>query len=306
MKKSLLLMTFAAFVCSANAQVIVGLATTEQLQAAGLSDSKKYISGGTVIVNNKAGEFGLAYDDDWGYANMYKNYNTVKVNDSDEIVLENGAVGSTNPGFTGYNDGVMYDGAVFELTAKKAGWMTLFTKINPNKEYVVFENTSAGVAYTLGVSDGTYKIYYTLPGYTEGEDAGLVDLNASDADKYYYSKSSDMRPRKPFEAAGMDSAPGESTGFIAFPVKADTKYYVSALGSKATMGGFVYSENEPVVTLCATETLPEVVFGEGSAVETVEAASFDANAPIYNSQGVRVNADAKGLLIQNGKKFIRK
>lgn len=32
----------------------------------------------------------------------------------------------------------------------------------------------------------------------------------------------------------------------------------------------------------------------------------DENAPIYNAQGVRVNADAKGLLIQNGKKFIRK
>ncbi|MDE7409481.1 MAG: hypothetical protein K2N09_05610 [Muribaculaceae bacterium] len=32
----------------------------------------------------------------------------------------------------------------------------------------------------------------------------------------------------------------------------------------------------------------------------------DENAPIFNAQGVRVNADAKGLLIQNGKKFIRK
>ncbi|MCM1491428.1 MAG: leucine-rich repeat domain-containing protein [Muribaculum sp.] len=30
------------------------------------------------------------------------------------------------------------------------------------------------------------------------------------------------------------------------------------------------------------------------------------DAPIYNMLGVRVNADAKGILIQNGKKFIRK
>ena len=63
--------------------------------------------------------------------------------------------------------------------------------------------------------------------------------------------------------------------------------------------------SEPVVTLKATEDLPEVVFGEGSAVERV-AVAIDENAPIYNAQGVRVNADAKGLLIQNGKKFIRK
>ena len=71
------------------------------------------------------------------------------------------------------------------------------------------------------------------------------------------------------------------------------------------MGGFVYTESEPVVTLKATEDLPEVVFGEGSAVEGVATAS-DANAPIYNAQGVRVSAEAKGLLIQNDRKFIRK
>ena len=59
-----------------------------------------------------------------------------------------------------------------------------------------------------------------------------------------------------------------------------------------------------------TASYPEVVFpaielgGVPEAVEGIEAASADA--PIYNMMGVRVNADAKGILIQNGKKFIRK
>ena len=300
MKKTLLFTAFVSFACVANAQTVVGLATTEQLEAAGLSSEPKSISGGTMIVNNEVGTFGLAYDDDWKYAGMWKKYQTVSVNDSGDILLENGAVGSQNPGFTGYNDGVMYDGAVFVLEAKKDGWMTLFTKINPNKQYVVFQNDNEGVAYTLGVAGADYKIYYTLPGKD-----GLVDLNAADADKYFIDKSSDKRPSFPYQAAGLDSAPAESTGFLAFPVKADNKYYVSALGSKATMGGFVYTESEPVVTLKATEDLPEVVFGEGSAVEGV-ATACDANAPLYNAQGIRVNADAKGLLIRNGRKFIRK
>ena len=300
MKKILLFSALAAFACIANAQTVVCLATTEELEAAGLKSQANSISGGTMILNNEVGSFGLAYDDDWKYAGMWKNYQTVAVNDSGDIVLDNGAVGSTNPGFTGYYDGVMYDGAVFELEAKKDGWMTLFTKINPNKQYVVFQNDNEGVAYTLGVAGADYKIYYTLPGID-----GIVDLDASDADRYFIDKSSDKRPSFPYQAAGMDSAPAESTGFLAFPVKADNKYYVSALGSKATMGGFVYTESEPVVTLKATEDLPEVVFGEGSAVERV-AVAIDENAPIYNAQGVRVNADAKGLLIQNGKKFIRK
>ena len=304
MKKTLLFISIAALASVANAQTVVGLATEEQLTAAGLSSSKEYLDGGIVIVDNEAGTFGLAYDDSWGYAQMWKDYQTVKVNDSKEIVLEYGAVGSTNPGFTGYNDGVMYDGAVFKIEAKKDGWMTLFTKINPKKQYVVFENTYDGVAYTLGVAGPDYKIYYTLPGYTEGDNAGLVDFNAADASTYYVSKSNDMRPQFPYLSAGLEEAPSESTGFLAFPVKADNEYYVSALGSKACMGGFVYTESKPVVTFCATETLPEVVFDDTTAVNSIEAS--DENAAIYNMMGVRVNADAKGILIQNGKKFIRK
>ncbi len=300
MKKTLLFSAFAAFACMANAQTVISMATTEQLEAAGLASSAKSISGGTVILDTEAGTFGLAYDDDWKYAGMWKNYQTVSVNDSGDILLENGAVGSTNPGFTGYSDGVMYDGAVFELKAKKDGWMTLFTKINPNKQYVVFQNSNEGVAYTLGVAGTDYKIYYTLPGKD-----GLVDLNAADADTYFVAKSGDMRPSAPYVAAGLDSAPAESTGFLAFPVKSGNKYYVSALGSKATMGGFVYTENEPTVTFRATDELAEVVFGEGSSVDSVTGA-VEKDAPIYNMMGVRVNADAKGILIQNGKKFIRK
>ena len=33
---------------------------------------------------------------------------------------------------------------------------------------------------------------------------------------------------------------------------------------------------------------------------------FDENAPIYNISGQRVDKNAKGILIQNGKKFIRR
>ena len=300
MKKSLLFTAFAAFACVANAQTVVGMATVEQLEAAGLSSSKQDMPGGTVFVDNEAGTFGLAYADQWGYAALYNNYQVVAVNDSGDITLENGAVGSMNPVFTGYENGVMEDGAVFEMEAKKDGWMTVFTKINPNKQYVVFQNTNEGVAYTLGVAGPDYKINYTLPGTD-----GLVDLYGAEASKYFIEKSSDFRPQFPYLVAGLESAPKESTGFLAFPVKADNKYYISALGSKCCMGGFVYTETEPTVTFKATAELPEVVFGEGSAVESM-AAAIDGNAPVYNAQGVRVSADAKGLLIQNGRKFIRK
>ncbi|MDE6654054.1 MAG: hypothetical protein K2K37_06675, partial [Muribaculaceae bacterium] len=47
-----------------------------------------------------------------------------------------------------------------------------------------------------------------------------------------------------------------------------------------------------------------VVMGAGGAgVSSVVADAADVNAPVYNVLGQRVSKDAKGLLIQNGRKF---
>lgn len=42
-----------------------------------------------------------------------------------------------------------------------------------------------------------------------------------------------------------------------------------------------------------------------SGVNEIKADKLDVNAPVYNLAGQRVNANAKGILIQNGKKFIK-
>lgn len=43
-----------------------------------------------------------------------------------------------------------------------------------------------------------------------------------------------------------------------------------------------------------------------TAIERVQSNTLDVNAPVYNIVGQRVNASAKGILIQNGKKYINK
>ena len=43
-----------------------------------------------------------------------------------------------------------------------------------------------------------------------------------------------------------------------------------------------------------------------AGIETVRAIELNANAPIYNLAGQRVGKDYKGVVIQNGKKFIKK
>lgn len=354
MKKSLLLFSAVAFAGIANAQdVVVGLATSEQLEAVGLSSEKVTLSE-TTILENEAGSFGLAYEDNWGTTTTYKNYRNVTVN-GEAIELGSGAVGNSNPTFVSFEAGVMSAGAVFKIHSNLDGYMTVFTKVNPNKQYLVFEGTTGAIIYSVGWTNGTDKIYYAMP--NDGE--GYIDFNAPDASKYmipatkqskneagenlWLDKDGNVvagerpvwtdengkeqkgsavmeaipgqtKPAMPWNVAGFEKAPGESLGFLSFPVYADCDYYFSALGSKAACGGFVYTAEAPSIAFeevtdeNGNVTYPKVEFPEilASGVENIAAEVEDANAPVYNLMGVRVNADAKGILIQNGKKFIRK
>lgn len=353
MKKSLLLLAGVAFAGMANAQdVIVGLATSEDFEAAGLSKDKVTMPA-TTIFENEAGSFGLAYEDSWGTTTTYKNYRNITVN-GEAIELGSGAVGNSNPTFVSFEAGVMSAGAVFKIHSNLDGYMTVFTKVNPNKQYLVFEGTTGAIIYSLGWTDGTQKIYYAMP--DDGE--GYINYDAPDASKYLIPATKQSKneagedlwidkdgntvagerpvwtdengkekkgsavmedipgqtkPAMPWNVAGFEKAPGESTGFISFPVYADSDYYFSAWGSKAACGGFVYTAEAPsivfeeVLAEDGTVSNARVEFPEilASGVESV-AVENDENAPIYNLMGVRVNADAKGILIQNGKKFIRK
>lgn len=353
-------MTMAAAASIANAQAVAVFATSESLEAAGLAKDKVDIEGDVVFADNpEVGSIATAYKDQWGTTTTYKNYREVKVGDSDIITLGSGAVGNTNPVFVSYESGVMSAGAVFKIHAVKTGFMTIFTKINPNKQYVVFEGEKGNLGFTLGVAGTDYMIHYCTPNYGDDSDfVGFIDWSSPEINKYFITAQKqskneagellwldqngnvvagerpvwtgedgkekkgaavmedipgEHKPQFPYLVAGLEKAPGESTGFLTFSVYEDTDYYFSALGSKAACGGFVFTEEEPTVVFNAVvdadgnETAPERVFPALgiAAVDGIEAEANE-NAPVYNMLGVRVNADAKGILIQNGKKFIRK
>ena len=83
--------------------------------------------------------------------------------------------------------------------------------------------------------------------------------------------------------------------------------YVNKLYNIKAVVSAIY-DNEGVLTLVSCEYVGEVTDEPGTvtAVEGVKANQLDENAPIYNLQGQRVDKDAKGILIQNGKKFVVK
>lgn len=72
--------------------------------------------------------------------------------------------------------------------------------------------------------------------------------------------------------------------------------YVQYSASYTSFG--IYSDEKGV--------MPSLYKMGTTGLNSVTADKFDANAPIFNLAGQRVNKNAKGILIQNGKKFVVK
>lgn len=60
-----LIIAFITLNSVVNAETIIGLVTDNDLKKAGLYSSSAELPGGTIIVDNEAGSFGVAYDDQW-------------------------------------------------------------------------------------------------------------------------------------------------------------------------------------------------------------------------------------------------
>ena len=84
------------------------------------------------------------------------------------------------------------------------------------------------------------------------------------------------------------------------------KYHVEAYSDFDSMVGQeglnfmgIINLNWGKLEICPIEGTP-------TGIENIENAELDANAPMYNVAGQRVDANFKGIILQNGKKFINK
>ena len=90
-----------------------------------------------------------------------------------------------------------------------------------------------------------------------------------------------------------------TTNRISPVYKEAATYFVNACGSKITCNGFVF--------IPGATSIGNISFaGAGTGINGITVDGADnANAPVFNLAGQRVSKDAKGILIQNGKKFIK-
>lgn len=214
-------------------------------------------------------------------------------------------------------------GAYFQFTAKGDGYLYVVGKMSSNKAYTAFEEGSAiPYQYAQG-TDGTklpQALCFDLAGQGTTVD-GVENLTLTDHPKGLYWPEQIACGLTGFEG---DSIADDGTtfsqwkkigqngvGYIAFPVFDGLTYKVCANGSKLSGLGF-YTSTEKAQSIKLTSDNEEIVFVEGgnlvNGIDNISADKKTVNAldPMYNLAGQRVSGAYKGIVLQNGRKFINK
>lgn len=316
MKKSLLFAAFLMGAMSVNAQTEICFSDVDN---AGLTSDGAIVAGETVVGQSDNVTMKLAYEDTWKASGIdFQGYTGAIVNGT-EVTFATGVVGSTNPSGQSLVEGASTpatSGAVLQFEVKKDGYLTVFGKLSSNKEYYVWEGDAVyaePMAYTLAMDfsaaalEGTPSIVYTIP----ADENGYLDFAAADIEKYV-NGTKYYWPEKTVLGADAADVKKNGTGAIIFPVFAEAgSYLVHAAGSKITTCGAVFT-TEPVTELTLTgeaegAAISLALISNGSTgISGIVSDAENTNAPVYNLAGQRVNKNAKGILIQNGKKFINK
>ena len=325
----------AALSISAAAMATTEIFTVNQTDYPTESDVKAEtavrtaVDAGTVLYTGTAFDVANAFSTSYQRVGLNANaYTTLKMNGTDVIVPDQwGIQGNDNPkdaenGDPAVTGNVPTQGAVFEVTAKADGMIYVFHKASSNKKYTVFENYN-----NISTLYGYDFAMITCPAGKEankGKTAWLAGIMCSDIitdslityspvtnDYNYVAAGTIVFPEIPMLRNDVptygniaDSASVQKNGayalnglgVIAFPVMANTSYYVNAVGSKMSLGAIAFVTEDATVTVSNGEN--EITLYEGKApatavenVESVKAVKVIENGMIIiEKNGVRYNA----------------
>ena len=312
------LFTFAAMVAitmSASAQTESAFLDAAALLGADAAENPVSVNAETEFCSTSNVTMKAAWGDTYKIVSL-----TAETDAANKVIIDGvtydmptGIQGQTNPKPSDLKHGGQNSGAVFKFDVKADGVLYVFGKLSGNKSYYVWEGDVANaqgqpVAFTMKAQpvDGGDPVGYTLPGddlgyyvIGKGYDNGTAMATASWCVDVYKGLTwgADINPTNTW---GSTWTGGNALGVIAFPVyKQAETYFVNACGSKITCNGFVF--------VPGTTTIGNISFaGAGTGINGITVDGADnANAPVFNLAGQRVSKDAKGILIQNGKKFIK-
>lgn len=312
------LFTFAAMVAitmSASAQTESAFLDAEALLGAEAATTPVSVNAETVFCSTSNVTMKAAWNDTYKIVSL-----TAETDAANKVVIDGvtyemptGIQGQSNPKPADLMNGGQNSGAVFKFDVKADGVLYVFGKLTGNKSYYVWEGDVKNaqgmpVAFTMQAQPvgGGDPVGYTLKGDADGYyvigngyDNGTAMATASWCVDVYKGLTwgADINPTKTW---GSTWTAGNALGVIAFPVYKDAAtYFVNACGSKITCNGFAF--------VPGATTIGNISFaGASTGINGITVDGADnANAPVYNLAGQRVSKDAKGILIQNGKKFIK-
>ena len=168
-------------------------------------------------------------------------------------------------------------GAYYKFAATKSGDLrvAIYGNKNSNPTYIVDESTKQ----PLAPASVTVSIYYQNTGFAyEGnaEEGTAKYFNVGpQADDYVLQHTNGITQNRPV------------LGYIDFSVEAGKTYWLFNPKSQIGIYGFFFQA------------------GGTDGIASVKA-ELDADAPIYNLAGQKVDKGFKGVVIQNGKKMIQK
>ena len=153
----------------------------------------------------------------------------------------------------------------------------LHTGAEPTGCVYKFETVKAG-SVTVGVQLGGNKGFHILDAdFAEVAPASYNLLAAKDGDSQKFEQNE----------KGENIIAKKSNGTVTFSVAAGGTYYVLAAGTRMGFYGFKYKA------------------GTSTGISSVNAAAAKKNGKTYNMAGQEVSSSAKGLIIKNGKKYVK-
>ena len=175
--------------------------------------------------------------------------------------------------------GLPNNGTYITLTPKVAGTLKVTVWINKGSRDVYVVKASDAKALALGTE-------VIASGYINGQNNDVEDGNPL---KGYpmFQENIAAKGTEDNDAYVVGVGNQAYWGYLTFAANANETYYIFNKNTQIGFGGF------------------EFTAGSTGINDVTVNAGLDKNAPIYNLAGQRVGKDAKGILIQNGRKFIK-
>lgn len=175
---------------------------------------------------------------------------------------------------------------------KNGTYITVTPKVDGTMKVAVWVNKGNRDTYVAKASDAKALAFgtdITVSGYVQATNNETTD---TESPLYGYMKYQDeiaMKGTEGTDAYIIGGGNRPAWVYLTFKATKDETYYIFNKSTQIGFGGIEFTYD------ASTLGISEITANEA-----------DANAPVYNIAGQRVSKNAKGILIQNGKKFIRK